>query len=237
MDSIIETVGNALGEGDGALHAKVEAELAADSDAVVSPLPPEQAWIGRVLSREADGRPSVAFRGLQVVVVIVAIMNAATSPDAAATGAGMRAPNDLHYVTAMLHGLSHAMLLLTVGSARVALQPSGALEQLGVAVQMISAKETASLARWRAFLVGLTTLCVVSGLNNFYMAIVNEGWLVPPGGYHWPGRLYLVVFGLHYIAIVPVIAIGWWASMCTACTLCRDDITEVRLLPHTSRPV
>ena len=70
---------NALSDGADA-DAKLEAELASDTDAVVSVIYPEQAKIGRMLST-AEGAPSPLFRGVQLVTVAVAVGGGAIVPD------------------------------------------------------------------------------------------------------------------------------------------------------------
>eukprot|EP01046_Picozoa_sp_COSAG06_P057127 COSAG06_NODE_11035_length_1578_cov_1.734956_1_plen_124_part_00 len=97
MDDIVETVGNALG--DGASDTTVEATLAADSDAVTCTLTPEQVWTGRLLSREAVGRPNVVCRGLQALAGIGVVIWGVTLPGRLALRAGMAVPNELHYVS------------------------------------------------------------------------------------------------------------------------------------------
>ena len=76
---------NVLSDGADA-DAKLEAELASDTDAVVSVIYPEQAKIGRMLST-AEGAPSPLFRGLQLVTVAAAVGFAAIMPDGFAAGA------------------------------------------------------------------------------------------------------------------------------------------------------
>ena len=78
---------NVLSDGADA-DAKLEAELASDTDAVVSVIYPEQAKIGRMLST-AEGAPSPLFRGLQLVTVAAAVAIAAIAPDVLRGGAGM----------------------------------------------------------------------------------------------------------------------------------------------------
>ena len=70
---------NALSDGADA-DAKLEAELANDTDAVVSVIYQEQAKIGRMLST-AEGAPSPLFRGMQLVTVAAAVGFAAIMPD------------------------------------------------------------------------------------------------------------------------------------------------------------
>ena len=168
-----------------------------------------------------------------MLLAATAVAFAATGPTINAAGAGMAAPNDLHYVAGTLAGLSATMPIFTIEAARVALQPDGVLVRLGAGVQKLSTADAASLARWRVGLGGLSALQVFFGLNMVGPAIANAGGLfVPPGGLDWQNRVGLGIMGLTLMFVWPVIISGWWASMHTASTLCRDDITEVR--PPTS---
>eukprot|EP01046_Picozoa_sp_COSAG06_P081963 COSAG06_NODE_29048_length_563_cov_1.002155_1_plen_120_part_01 len=115
---------NVLSDGADA-DAKLEAELASDTDAVVSVIYPEQAKIGRMLST-AEGAPSPLFRGLQLVTVALAVGMAAIAPGVLAAAAGMARPNELLRLFGVLWSVGTLLLLLPLNSARVTLQPGGA---------------------------------------------------------------------------------------------------------------
>lgn len=238
---VLETVANALGDDStGGHNAKLEAELATgESDAVPSTLPPEQAWIGRLLcSRDVDGGPSVVHRGLQILVATHAVVLAATFAEIEAARVGI-VPNDLHYVASALGGLALSMNLPVLESARVGLGPGGALERLGVGGERkISVADSTRLARWRNLLCGASALSVLTGVLFLGMAIVNAGpsVLVPSSGLDWQGRLYFALIAANAVATIPIVLSGWWASMLTASTLCRYSVAEVRP-PQQTRQV
>ena len=143
----MEVIENALSNSADS-EAKLEAELAVDTDAVTSAVPWEQRKIGELLSN-AEGGPSPLFRGVQLVAALVPILMPIVRVDGYAAQANMERPNELLYLSMLLLGCGYAMLLLALGSARVALQPGGPLEQLGAGEQRISASDAKSLARWR----------------------------------------------------------------------------------------
>ena len=153
---------NVLSHGTDA-DAKLEAELASDTDAVVSVIYPEQAKIGRMLST-AEGAPSPLFRGLQLVTVAAAVGLAAIAPDALAGGAGMARPNELMRLTGVLFCVGLLLFVLPLNSARVTLQPGGALERLRAGEQKISKADAAGLGRWRVGLAAVSALWALFGL-------------------------------------------------------------------------
>ena len=147
-------------------EANLEAELAVDTDAVMSAVPWEQRRIGALLSN-ADGGPSPLFRVLQLVATLVAIGTPIVRVDGRAAEANMERPNELVHLSILLFGCGYAMLLLALGSARIALQPGGPLEQLGAGEQRISGSDAKSLARWRVGLCAFSALFVMVGPGVF----------------------------------------------------------------------
>ena len=110
VGDVLETIGNALSAGTGADEDKVEAELAQDSDAVASPLPPEQVWLGRLLawkkSEAGDAHtPSVAHRGLRALILVATGIGTTVWPHALAAMSGLE-PNGGHYVAGCVWGLA-----------------------------------------------------------------------------------------------------------------------------------
>ena len=101
--------------------ANLEAELAVDTDAVTSAVPWEQRKVGEVLSN-AEGGPSPLFRVLQLVTALVPILLPIVRVDGYAAAANMERPNELLQLFGVLMGCSFALLLLALGSARIALQ-------------------------------------------------------------------------------------------------------------------
>ena len=214
---------SALSDGADA-DAKLEAELAS-AKAVVSVIYPEQAKIGELLST-SKGAPSPLFRVLQLLVVATAVGLAAMAPDALAPAAGMERPNELLRLFGVLFGAAGALILLPLNSSRIALQPGGALERLRAGEQKISEADAVGLDRLRMFLAVLSAgFFVLSGLVELGAGILGG---VPGTDVTFPpeGRVVLVLHGLFFILIAPLLFSGWWAPMGTACCLCRDNVTE-----------
>ena len=133
----MEIVENALSSTADA-NAKLEAELAADTDAVTSAVPWEQRKIGALLSN-AEGGPSPLFRVLQLVAAPVPFLIPTIRVHGYVMQANMEGPNELLWLSMTAFPCGFALLLLTLGSARVALQPDGPLDQLGAGEQQIAA--------------------------------------------------------------------------------------------------
>lgn len=206
-------------------NTKLEAELASDRNAAVSVIYPEQAKIGRMLSTP-EGAPSPLFRGLQLLVVATAVGLIAIAPDALAVAAGMGRPNELLRLVGVLCGVGLALCLLPLNSARVALQPGGALERLRAGEQKIGEADAGGLGRWRVGLAVLSTVFVLFGLLSLVVGGILGVDLATGGTLPPQGRALSALLGLFLIAVAPVIYSGWWPAMATACCLCRDNVTE-----------
>eukprot|EP01046_Picozoa_sp_COSAG06_P016829 COSAG06_NODE_1124_length_10620_cov_48.182587_8_plen_455_part_00 len=214
---------NALSDGSDA-NAKLEAELASDTDAVVSVVYSEQTKLGELLST-SDGAPSPLFRALQLEIMATAVALATMAPDALAPAAGMERPNELLRLFGVLFGVAGALLALPLHSARITLQPGGALERLRAGKQKISEADAAGIGRARMGLAVLSAGFVLAGLLELGAGILG---VVPGTDVAFPpqGRTVLVLHGLFFIFLAPVMFSGWWPPMATACCLCRDNITE-----------
>jgi hypothetical protein len=218
----MEVIENALGSiGSGA----IEAELERDSSVIISVVPREQRMLGALLSR-ADGGPSALFRVLQLLVATLAVVGGATTAQNNVAAAGMERPNELLELFGLLTGVAYGLLILPLGSARVALQPGGPLERLGAGTQLISQADARSLARWRVPLRVVTVLFFLPGLIAVSTSIGGVDGMT---GVELPVavRLYRANFGLCCFLVVPILFTGWWASMSTASCLCRVSITDV----------
>eukprot|EP01046_Picozoa_sp_COSAG06_P055026 COSAG06_NODE_9981_length_1775_cov_1.859189_1_plen_491_part_00 len=238
MSAVLATVVEA---GLGAAGNVSEEVLETNTDAALSVRWAEQRWIGRLLSTKynelARQRASDAedhdFRAsswvsyaLQALCVGYGSSSALAIPNAMADSAGMDEPNELLYVAAALIGLGVTALGLTIPSASAALRPGGALEELGVGKEMISAEDAHSNARWRKGLLALSSLWVLFGLY-FIAASVLE---LPPyagDGSAMQLRILLAVNGLYFCTVLPIATSAWWASMRTGSCLCRDKTIEV----------
>jgi hypothetical protein len=173
-----------------------EAVLARDSNAAPSVLWPEQRWLGELLSTEHDGAeydvvqrstaaddtdvlderasaPSALCHALRALCVGVGLLIALAQTGAAAESAGMAEPDGLLYVTSALLGLAILPIGLAVPSAREALRPGGALQQLGAGEVMISAEDAASNARWRKGLLVFSSFWALSGLLSIAGAFLE----------------------------------------------------------------
>jgi hypothetical protein len=199
--------------------------LARDSDAVFSVFYPEQRWIGKLLST-ADGGSSALCYVLQAVCVVLGVLQLLTGAAMFAEMAGMLAPNPLLHVSMTLGGIAYFPLALVIGSARKALQPGGALEQLKVGEAMISEQDSTTLWRWRVGLGVLSALWFLFGLC--FLAL---GLLAPPdaNGEPMPAavRITNTLTAVVCCGLFPVAFSDWWASMFTASCLCRDEVVEV----------
>eukprot|EP01045_Picozoa_sp_COSAG04_P012751 COSAG04_NODE_871_length_9717_cov_4.356831_8_plen_386_part_00 len=209
-------------------EANLEAELAVDTDAVTSAVPWEQRKIGALLSNE-EGGPSPLFRVLQLVAAMVAFLTPIVRVDGYAARANMERPNELVYLSMLLLGSSSAMLLLALGSARVALQPGGPLERLGAGEQKISASDAKSLARWRAGLWAFSALWLILAPMYFAQAIIGKRFGQTGPGSVIPAleRVFLLLLGLDFTTVFPIVFACWLPSMGTACCLCRDKAAEI----------
>ena len=233
--------------------------LARDSNAAPSVLWPEQRWLGELLSTEHDGAeydvvqrstaaaddtdvlderasaPSALCHALRALCVGVGLFMALAQPSAAAESAGMAEPDGLIYVTSALFGLANALVGLVVSSAREALRPGGALQQLGAGEVMISAEDAASNARWRKGLLVFSTFWALLGLLNIAGAFLELPPFVPPGA-PVVQRITVGLLGLVWCTVFPVAFSGWWASMRTASCLCRDETIETIHAIETTDP-
>jgi hypothetical protein len=216
MDLVGEAfVANPLEDGQ-----ELNKELEGDSDAVVSVFYPEQRRIGELMSGP-DGGPSALYRVQQTAVLGYACTHWIGAAEGYAERGGMAKPNDLQYVAAGLGGCALAIQLVTLESARLALQPGGVLEQLGVGKQMISLPARKSMARWR---VGLAVVCVPFQLISFPLVISMVAGMVNGDTETGVlGQTNKVLWTLWAWLIAPVVLLGWWP---TASCLCRDNITE-----------
>ena len=138
---MVESVGNTL-------HADIQPDsitLTEDSDAVTSTFSRELQKMGARLSN-AQGEPSILYRGLQMLVVAMAAVLYSAVQLSMAASSGMAQPNDLIRVTAALWAAAFALALLPLGSSRGVLVPeTGALSQLGAGTQRISAANASQL--------------------------------------------------------------------------------------------
>ena len=198
----MEIIENALADGAG---ESAGAGLAEDSEAVLSVHFPEQQRIGRALSN-ADGRPSALCRVLQALIVLMGIRFGLVGAETNVLFANMQKANELLYVAAALNAIGFGLPLLTLESARVALQPGGFLEQLDVGMQRISAGEARRLARWRRFLVAIAAFqaavavailisIVVQAPDRTVDRTLSKSVLVPYTG-----------------LVMPIVFSGWWPA-------------------------
>eukprot|EP01046_Picozoa_sp_COSAG06_P071808 COSAG06_NODE_20716_length_784_cov_1.058394_1_plen_222_part_01 len=201
-----------------------EEVLARDSDAAPSVLWPEQRWLGQLLSTEytapgeshSESAPSWMCYALQALCVVTALVSVPNIPGDYAEMAGMTEPNVLLYMFAAMLGICMVAPALPISSAREALRPGGALEQLGVGEIMISAEDARSNARWRKGLLALGAICPLIGA----FLIVSAIFEIPPFGVigHTPmtQQLGIGLFGMEWCTVFPVAFSGWLASMRTA---------------------
>ena len=218
---IMEIIENALADGAGAKDSAVEAELAGDSDAVVSVFYPEQQKIGELLSH-ADGRPTVLYRGLQLVTLAGGARFALTNAANNVKFADLDEATDLLHVSALLAGVGITSFLLPLESTRVALMPGGFLQQLKVGEQKISLAAARRLARWRVLLCTLAGVLSTMGLLILIILISRQ----MQDGLQ-DNALQKLIVVLIWLGPMPVLAAGWWPSMFTASCLCRDNVLEV----------
>ena len=218
---VVEQVGNVLSDGAGDIS---ERKLAQDSDAVPSVLYPEQQRLGALLAT-AEGGPSAPLRGMQAIGVGAAVVVSAVAGDGWAADVGMSQPNDLLRVSAALTGVAILLFLLPLSSAHSALKPGGTLEQLGVGVQMISEADARRLGRWRAALLGIAVLWVLSGLTVVSRVAASD---TGANTYvaEWARTLNTIAVGLTHLTLTPTMTAGWFPAMQTASCLCRDSVTE-----------
>ena len=195
-----------------------EAVLARDSNAVPSVFWPEQRWLGTLLSTEY-GKPSARCYALQGLPVVLGVFMLLTVTTSVAEAAGMAEPNELQYIFAALNGLACAALSLAVSSAREALRPGGALEQLCVGEVLISAEEAHSNVQ--------RLLWAVRPVGHHVGRLCALPPFVPPGAPMEMMRIMMVLNGLLFCTVLPVAFSGWWASLRTASCLCRDATVEV----------
>ena len=224
-------------------EAKLETELADDTDAEASAVPWEQRKIGELLS-DAEGGPSPLFRGMQLVVALVPIL-IPVRVDGWAAEANMERPNELLWLNMFVFACAFWLLLPALGSARVALRPGGPLEQLGAGEQKISVSDANRLKLLRVGLWALSALSAAYGLSFVVQALTGRrrrrlvnlmgeseglrGWFQTGPGSVIPAgeRVYMVLMGVEFMTVVPIIFVGWWGSMGTACCLCRDKAIEI----------
>ena len=147
----------------------------------------------------------------------------------------MAEPDGLLYVTSALLGLAILPIGLAVPSAREALRPGGALQQLGAGEVMISAEDAASNARWRKGLLVFSSFWALSGLLSIAGAFLELPPFVPPGA-PVVQRITTGLLGLLWCTVLPVAFSGWWASMRTASCLCRDETIETIHAIETTDP-
>ena len=217
----MEIIENALADGAGAKDSAGEAELAGDSDAVVSVFYPEQQKIGELLSH-ADGRPTVLYRGLQLVTLAGGARFALTNAANNVKFADLDEATDLLHVSALLAGVGITSFLLPLESTRVALMPGGFLQQLKVGEQKISLAAARRLARWRVLLCTLAGVLSTMGLLILIILISRQ----MQDGLQ-DNALQKLIVVLIWLGPMPVLAAGWWPSMFTASCLCRDNVLEV----------
>eukprot|EP01045_Picozoa_sp_COSAG04_P005927 COSAG04_NODE_283_length_18154_cov_432.957020_5_plen_406_part_00 len=207
--------------------AKLEIELAADTDAVTSAVPWEQRKIGELMSN-ADGGPSPLFRGVQLVAALVAILVPIVRVDGYAAEAGMeQGPNELLWLTMIVFACAFWLILLALRSARVALRPGGPLEDLGAGEQKISASGAKSLGRWRVGLWAVSALFALGHGGVFVAQGLTGTRIGQTSAIPAAERVYMVLIVLEVMTVAPILFVGWWASMGTACCICRDKATEV----------
>jgi hypothetical protein len=219
---VVESVGNTL-------HADIQPDsitLTEDSDAVTSTFSRELQKMGARLSN-AQGEPSILYRGLQMLVVAMAAVLYSAVQLSMAASSGMAQPNDLIRVTAALWAAAFALALLPLGSSRGVLVPeTGALSQLGAGTQRISAANASQLQRYRVVLSLLSALIMAMGLNWLLFGVIGMDLYVPRS-YTPLERIFHTLLGLFLLIVVPLLASGWWHSMQIASCLCRDNIIEV----------
>ena len=221
MADIVENPLGAVGGDEKALSRIV----ASDSDAKVSVFWPDQQRIGALLAT-ADGGPSALCYALQGLSVGVGVFGLLTNAKADAEGAGMSEPNALLYIKGALMSLGFASLSFAVSSARKALCPAGTLGALGAGEVLISARDAASNSRWHAALSALSAFAVLVGLYDIASGVFVLSPLVMPSA-PMVMRITWVLLGLLIGTVFPVAASGWWASMRTGSSLCRDAAVEV----------
>jgi hypothetical protein len=100
-----------------------------------------------------------------------------TLPHSLAETAGMPKPNALIMVASTLFGIGGASLALVISSARDALRPGGALEQLNVGEVMISEKANTRLSRRRVGVGVYTAFWVLVGIPTFVSGVIGGVFL------------------------------------------------------------
>ena len=91
---------------------------------------------------------------------------------------------------------------------------------------LISAEEAQSNAWWRKGLLAGSANWVLLGLPGLVAAVFELAPLVPPGA-PMETRVMFGLGGLLVSTVLPVAFSGWWASMRTASSLCRDEEIKV----------
>jgi hypothetical protein len=196
----------------------------ANTSTVPSAFYPEQRQLGALLST-ASSAPCYGMQATCVAfgVNVTGLLPWAGKAQSDADMVGMAEPNDLLYVSAILLGLGFASLALVVASARYALRPGGALEQLKAGEAMISEKDGTTLSRWRVGLGVLSALFLLFGLQQ-----IAAGTVFSKDYYTVQDRLVrFSLKGLILATTLPVAFSGWMASMYTGSCLCRDGVMKV----------
>eukprot|EP01050_Picozoa_sp_SAG11_P001840 SAG11_NODE_86_length_17300_cov_11.466717_12_plen_448_part_00 len=173
---------------------------------------------------------SCTYRAVQLLIWVAAFNIAATFPWVYARRANMPEPNTLLYVSGAFNGAGFASGLLLLDSARCALQPGGALEQLGAGFVHVSAREATNLARWTTV---MRTLCIIGSLLFLYL-----GWGVYlPAADLGVKNSVAAVFNPTFMALLGwPLMFTWMSSFSLGSCVCRDAATEVLVAAKTTDP-
>ena len=185
--------------------------------------PREHILMGALMS-SADGSPTIKYRAMQTLVLTFAIFGGLAYNNVCALAAKMDGPNSLLDLATGLFTGGVVVGLFVLDSARVALQPDGALQALCEHVKPSDSEVVArTVQRWRVALGIFSGVFVL--LGGWWLASGFAALIAAPTV--WTLWVELCLIGLSFIVIFPVLISGWWASMSIGSCLCRDAVNEV----------
>lgn len=210
-----------------------------DHNAVISEHFLELRRIG-MLCANADGRPTVAFRIMQLLVLGRVVTSAGRGYAEAVLGEifdedGNPRPNDLHHAASGFYAFTFLMLLGPLADVTRALSTNGTLTQLGVGTMRISAADARLLRRLRNITRVGSTLSIAAGLLN--LAWFLKTYTQYEGSrfnaqYFWGGLCMCAV----YMFVVPTLVSGWWLSSRLASAMARDRIKSAQIAVNSTDP-
>ena len=176
------------------------------------------------LMSSADGRPTLKYRAMQTLLLTFAVFGGLEYNDICAVYAGMDGPNSLLDLATGLFTGGVAVGLFLLESARVALQPDGALQALCEHVKPSDSESVArTVQRWRVALGVFSASFML--LGGWQLIAGFRALFRLPG--LWMAWFELFLVGLSFIIVFPVLISGWWASMSIGSCLCRDAVNDV----------